>query len=115
MSEETGQPQRLETVFSIGIHQLRVAGQQTDDVVDLAGGGGFENVNGDSFIREERSDSGFVAVGSNQDRADSIFFGVDQDGVLHQKAFHLILIASFDRVEKLFAHGSRLNYENNGS
>src|SRR5258707_12032906 len=104
MAEKARQTQRLEAIYRICTYQIWLACEQADDVVDFAGGCGFEDIDGNSFIGEKRCDPWLVVIGSDHDWTKTIFFGMNQDRVQHEAAFHFILIALFDRVEKLSAH-----------
>src|SRR5512145_2670589 len=100
MAEEAGQSQRLEPVFGGGIDQLRVAGQQADDVVDLACRSRFEDRKHDRLVGQEGGQGGLVVVGGDEDRAESIFLDVQQTRVDDELAFHLVAVPLFDGVKK---------------
>lgn len=104
MTEETSQPQWLESIFGIGIDEFGITRQQTYDIVDLAGRSGFEDVDGNGLVRKEGRNLRLVVIGGDQDRAESILFEMDQARVQVEAAFHLFLISLFDRVEKFLVH-----------
>src|SRR6266508_2517099 len=104
MPEETRQAQRLEPILCVGIDQLWVARQQTDNMIDLAGRCRFEDREYDRFICEEGCNHRLMMIGGDEDRAKTIFADMNQTWVHDELAFHLMPVPLFDRVKKAKAH-----------
>jgi hypothetical protein len=90
----------LKSILSVGIDQLGVACQQTNDVVDFARRCRFEDRQRNGFVGKERGDCRLTVIGSDEDWAQSIFFDVDQCRVDDELSFYLIAVPLFDCVEK---------------
>ncbi len=67
LAEIASQSKRLETVLGVGVDQLWIPRQQTDDVVDLAGGRGFEDRQHDRLIGQEGGKLTLSVIGCHQD------------------------------------------------
>ena len=79
----TRQAQRLESIRGEGVDQLRIAGQQPQYVVDLAGCSSFEDRQRHCFIGEERGELRLFMVRRDQNRAEN---RADLAGRVHRPA-----------------------------
>src|SRR5215212_536776 len=104
MTKVRRQPQRLETILGVGIHQLRVTGQKPQDIVDLACCRGFEDRQCDGLICQEGGDLWLPVIGRDQDRAATFLPNVNQAWVDNELTLHLVPISLLDRVEETKAH-----------
>src|ERR1044071_8697883 len=104
MTEVSCQPQWLESICCVRVDQLRVARQEPQDVVDLAGSRRLKDRQRDRFICQERGDLRLSMIGRDQDGAETLLPNMDQTRVHDELAFHLMSVPLFDRIKKAETH-----------